>query len=206
MGDDRTDWNERYRDDEFAMPDRAAGVLRENLEWLPRGRALDVATGTGRNARFLADAGYEVDAVDVSDVALRTARAEATARGLRVNWVQADLETYRFPVETYDVIVVTFFHTFDRLPDIKDALAPGGVLLAEHHLRSVPPADRGPSSERYRTRSNDLLRAVLDLTILRYEERTTVDDGRRSAIATLVARNSCGGAQTYPPERPPADG
>lgn len=202
MADDRTDWNARYRDDEFAMPDRAAGVLRDSIEWLPRGRALDVATGTGRNALFLADAGYEVDAVDVSDVALRAARDEAIARGLGVNWIQADLETYRFARETYDVIVVTFFHTFDRLPDIKEALAPGGVLLAEHHLRAVPPAERGPSSDQYRTRSNGLLRAVLDLTVLQYEERIHLDEGRRSAIASLVARNSCGGAQTYPPERP----
>lgn len=201
MSDDRTYWNERYRKESSGMSERAAPLVRDCVDWLPEGRALDVATGTGRNALYLAERGYEVDAVDVSDVALRTARDRADERGVAVNWVQADLDTHPLPEGVYDVIVVTFFQAFDRLPDIKEALAPGRVLLYEHHLRAEPPAERGPSDDRHRARSNDLLRAVLDLTVLHYEERIRVEDGHRSAIATLVARNSSGGAQTYPPEQ-----
>lgn len=199
MTDDRDDWNERYRDGEFELPQAASPLLERCADWLPPGRALDVATGTGRNALFLAERGYEVDAVDVSDEALGTARDRATDRDVTINWIQADLEQYPLATETYDVVVVTFYHVLDRLADLKEALAPGGVLLYEHHLRADPPAERGPSSDRYRFRSNDLLRACLDLTVLHYAERTRVEDGRRSAVATLAARNSHGGAQSYPP-------
>lgn len=206
MADDRAYWNERYREAGFELPEEAAPLLRRNADWLPDGRALDVATGTGRNALFLAERGYEVDAVDVSGVALARARDRATDRGVDVNWVQADLERHPLPTEAYDVVVVTFFHALDRLPDLKDALAPGGVLLYEHHLRADPPAERGPSDDRHRFRSNDLLRACLDLTVLSYAERTRVEDGRRSAVVELAARNSSGGAQSYPELPPPEDG
>lgn len=198
MTDDRAYWNERYRGNEFSLPREPAPLVAQCADWLPSGRALDVATGRGRNALFLAERGHEVDAVDVSDVALAQASERAAERGLSVDWIQADLDTYCLPEATYDVVVVTFFHALDRLPDLKEALAPGGVLLYEGHLRADPPAERGPGTDRYRFRSNDLLRACLDLTVLHYRERTRTEDGRRSTVVSLAARNSSGGSQAYP--------
>jgi hypothetical protein len=97
------------------------------------------------------------------------------------------------------VITVSFFAALDRLPDLKEALAPGGVLLYEHHLRSSDPVDAAPSTDRHRVRSNDLLRACLDLTVLDYRERRRTDErGRTRAVATLVGRKSVGGAQSSP--------
>lgn len=199
MMDDRTYWNERYQDESFRLPTEPSRPLGEFVDSLPDGRALDVATGTGRNALFLAEQGNEVDAVDVSDVALRAARERAAERGLdeRINWIQADLDSYRLPEATYDVVSVSFYSALDRLPDLKEALAPDGVLCYEHHLRS-PEAERGPSDDRHRFRSNDLLRAALDLTVLHYEETTYDDEDGTTAVATLVARNTQGGSQRYP--------
>lgn len=96
------------------------------------------------------------------------------------------------------MITVSFFAALEHLPDLKEALAPGGVLVYEHHLRSSDPVEIGPSSDRYRYRSNDLLRACLDLTILSYEERRRPVAGGIAAVVTLVARNSSGGTQSYP--------
>ncbi|WP_345779700.1 class I SAM-dependent methyltransferase [Haloplanus halobius] len=202
MSDDRERWNETYRtDEEFELPDDPIPALQSRIETLPAGRALDVATGTGRNALFLAETGYDVDAVDVSDAALERAERAGEARGVDVNWIRSDIADFAFEESAYDVIAVSFFAALDRLPDIKEALAPGGVLVYEHHLRSSDPIDMGPSTDRYRFRANDLLRACLDLTILDYRERTRTDDeGRTLAVATLVGRNSTGGRQSYPPE------
>ena len=197
MTDDRTRWNEKHRDDEFELPTRPTPELERWLEALPPGRALDVATGTGRNALFLAEAGYDVDAVDVADEALGIARERADERGVEVNWTRADLAEFGLEHE-YDVITVSYFAALELLPELKEALAPGGVLVYEHHLRAADGVEIGPSSDRHRYRANDLLRACLDLTILHYEERLrTVTDGT-AAVATLVARNSRGGTQSYP--------
>ena len=198
MTDDRERWNEKYRDDDFSLPDDPIPELERRIETLPTGRALDVATGTGRNAIFLAEAGYDVDAIDVSDEALEEASRRADERGVDVEWIRADIDECDFEPETYDLITMSFFTALDLLPDLKEALAPGGVLVNEHHLRSTDPIDVGPSDDRKRLRSNDLLRACLDLTILHYQERMREEDGRTNAVATIVARNSSGGTQSYP--------
>ena len=58
---------------------------------LTPGRALDVACGEGRNAVWLAEQGWQATGVDFSDVALDKARGLAEARGVEVEWVQADV-------------------------------------------------------------------------------------------------------------------
>jgi len=196
--DDRTRWNEKHNESDFMLPDEPIPELEARIETLPDGRALDVATGTGRNAIFLAEHGYDVDAIDVSDVAIEEASRRAARRDLEIEWVRADLAEYDLEAEHYDLISVSFFAGLEHLPALKEALAPGGVLVYEHHLRSSDLVDIGPSSDRHRYRSNDLLRACLDLTILSYEERRrSLLDGT-AAVTTLVARNSHGGSQSLP--------
>jgi SAM-dependent methyltransferase len=198
MNEERENWNKRYRTGEFAPPETPSPLLQNAIGSLSQGRALDIATGTGRNALFLAEQGYEVDAIDISDEALGIARERAVERSLSVNWIQADIDDYGFPERVYDVVMVNFYTLPHRLPDVKEALAADGILLYEHHLRSADPVERGPSSDRYRFRSNDLLHSCLDLTVLHYEEKTRVEDGREAAIVSLIGRNSSGGTQEYP--------
>ena len=61
---ERDKWNERYRGGSYEGRDHPTALLAEWAPRLPPGRALDVACGAGRNALFLARAGYSVDAVD----------------------------------------------------------------------------------------------------------------------------------------------
>ena len=200
MSDDRERWNEKYRDVEFELPERPMAELERRIESLPDGRALDVATGTGRNAIYLADHGYAVDAIDVSDEAIARAKERADRRGVdeRIDWHRTDVNEFDFGSGRYDVVTVSYFAALDLLPELKDALATGGVLVYDHHLRTSDPVEVGPTSERHRYRSNDLLRACLDLTVLAYEERRRPLPGGIAAVATIVARKSTGGTQSYP--------
>ena len=195
-----TTWDERFRSGSYPIDPDPSPVLRRYLDACPDGQALDVATGTGRNAVFLAAEGYRVDAVDQSREGLRIAREKARERGVadRTEWIQADLENYEFPTATYDLITISFYRAVDRFPDIFEALTPGGVLFVQHHLRTDDPVDGGPSGDRYRFAANELLHACLDLTILHYAERTELRDGERNAVVEVVARNSSGHRQSYP--------
>ncbi|MFU1783496.1 class I SAM-dependent methyltransferase [Haloarcula japonica] len=196
-----TTWDERFRTGEYPTDPDPSPVLRRYLDTCPDGRALDIATGTGRNAVFLATAGYQVDAIDQSRVGLRIAREKASDRGVddRINWIQGDVGTYGFPLETYDLITSSFYRAVDRLPDITESLATDGILFVQHHLRTDADIDGGSDSDRYRFAANELLHACLDLTVLYYTERTERrDDDRRSAVAEILARNSSGHFQTYP--------
>jgi SAM-dependent methyltransferase len=196
-----TSWDERFITGEYPRNPEPSDLLQRHLSTLPTGRALDVATGTGRNAVALATAGHRVDAVDQSREGLRIARERARERGVadRAEWIQADLDSFAFPEGAYDLVTISFYRATDRFTDIKEALAPGGTLFVEHHLRSTDPVDSGPSGDRYRFGANELLYACLDLTVLHFESRTERrDDGRAAATTRVVARKSHGTRQSYP--------
>lgn len=196
-----TTWDERFREGEYPQDPDPTAVLERYVETFPDGRALDVATGTGRNAVFLAEQGYRVDALDRSREGLKIARQNAADRGVTGNtdWIRADATEYCYPADTYDVITISFYRAVDRLPDIKEALTADGVLFMQHHLRSTDDIDVGPSGDRYRFPANELLHVCLDLTVLYYDERTEVrPDGRKSATAQVIARNAAAPRQSYP--------
>ena len=194
-------WDERFREGEYPQDPEPSDVLKRYVETLPDGRALDIATGTGRNAVFLAEQGYEVDGIDRSVEGLRIARENARERGVaeRTEWIQTDIPNYAFPEDAYDVITISYYRAIDRFPDIKEALVPGGMLYVEHHLRSTDESAAGPSSDRYRFAANELLNACLDLTVIPYQATTDVrDDGRPAPNARILARNTTGTRQSYP--------
>ncbi|NHX37747.1 MULTISPECIES: class I SAM-dependent methyltransferase [Halolamina] len=198
-----TSWDERFRTGEYPANPDPSPVLREYVDETADGRALDVACGTGRNALFLAEQGYEVDALDRSIEGLRLTEANAVEQGVddRINPIQADATEFEYPEGRYDVVTISFFRVVDRLTDIKGALRPDGLFFYQHHLRSEPPATVGPSTDRHRFGANELLRACLDLTVLYYEESSENRDGELSATVEVVARNSHGDAQSYPETR-----
>ena len=194
-------WDERFRTGSYPDDPDPSPVLERYVGAFPDGRALDVATGTGRNAVFLAGQGYRVDAIDQSRAGLEITRERATERGVadRLDCIQADVPSYCFPTDAYDVVTISFYRAVDRLADVKEALRPGGVLFVEHHLRTTDDVESGPSTDRYRFAANELLRACLDLTVLYYDERTEDrGDGRRSATTRVIARNTTGPRQSYP--------
>ena len=191
---DRERWNAKYAAGEYAERTHPSALLAAWTGRLPRGRALDVACGLGRNAIHLAANGYAVDAIDISGVALARARERAGAAGVEVDWVEMDLERPDIARDAYDVIVVARFLDRPLIPRLIDALRPGGHLVYDHHL--ITPADvGGPKSHRFRARPNELLERFRVLRALSYEEGIVADpDGSRMALARLVA---CRGSPGY---------
>jgi len=190
---ERDKWDERYRAGSYSGRTHPTALLVEWLAELPRGRALDVACGTGRNAVFLAGAGYRVDAVDISPVGLERGRRAAAAAGVEVRWLEADLDDdpdRALPDERYDLIVWVRYVNAGLMAPLVRRLAPGGHLLCEQHL--VTAAEVVGPGERFRLEPNQLLRSFLEAlgaaaTVRFYREGLVVDpDGRPAALAQLV--------------------
>jgi tellurite methyltransferase len=183
-------WDDRYRAGSYAGRTHASALLARFIASVPRGRALDIACGTGRNALYLAEHGFEVDAVDISEVGLERARANAAARGVEVNWIAADLDD-GLPVrklgdERYQLIALVRYVKLALVRPLISRLADNGVLVAEEHLATSAPVV-GPKSAAYRVGPNVLLEAAGGLRILYYREGVVEDpDGRRAALAQLV--------------------
>jgi SAM-dependent methyltransferase len=188
--EERHRWNARYT----AMTDAIGAPLdwvsrhRALLEGQEGRRALDVACGRGRHALFLAELGFTVDALDVSDVALDALRDEARARGLEVRAEEADLSADpALTAATYDVIVVTYFLQRSLWRPIAQALAPNGLLVFETFTTGQLALEEGPSDERFVLQKGELGAAFGDLETVAYRE--TEPAGRRGrAVASLVAR------------------
>ncbi|QSX01057.1 class I SAM-dependent methyltransferase [Haloterrigena alkaliphila] len=192
-GGSRPDADSR-REPALEADDGPSPAVRAVVDERSPGRALDVATGTGRNAVALAECGWTVDAVDISMTKLSQAQARerANERSVSVDWILADVDSYCFPTAVYDLVTVRFFDARGRLSALTDALAPGGILCYEHYLAS-PAGESGPG-DRFRFEPNELLSACSDLVILYYAEHHEGDEPR----VTLIARDEDGSSRWRP--------
>ena len=184
---DREKWDERYAEGAYRPRTWPSPFLVERLPELPRGRALDLACGTGRNALRLAEAGYEVEAVDISGIAIDRARADALERGLEVDWRVADLDGFEPPPGRFHLITVIRYTNREMMERLPEGLADGGMLLVEHHLRTGVPV-HGPTSRAFRLAPNELIELFHGrLRVLFYDERIAPDpDGERVALVRFL--------------------
>jgi tellurite methyltransferase len=183
---ERTEWDRRYREGEYRERANPSPFLDEWLPRLPTGRALDVACGAGRNALRLAEAGFAVEAVDISSVAIDIASTEAARRGLDVSWRVADLDALELEATSYDLVTVFRYVNRPLWPRLAAALAPDGFVLYEHHLDS-PREVEGPGQPEFRLRPQELLRAFNGLRVVHYSETIETEGGSTFALARLVA-------------------
>lgn len=167
--DERTAWDRRYTEGDYVPRTAPSPFLQEWLDRLPRGRALVVACGTGRNAMRLAEAGFDVDAVDISEVAIERAATEAARRGLGVRWHVAAMDDFDIPASTYRLITNIRYRNPRLWPRLVEGLAPDGWVLVEHHLKSTADVV-GPSQPEFRLDPQELLRAFASLRIVSYSE------------------------------------
>lgn len=131
-------WEARFAGPDYHFGTEPNAFLKSKADLLKPGqKALSIADGEGRNGVFLAEQGLDVLAMDFSPTALAKAQALARQRGVTIRTEQADLDTWRWPAEAFDVVVAIFFQfcapplrarVFDG---IKRALKPGGLLLME---------------------------------------------------------------------------
>lgn len=173
--EDRSRWNARYADGTFVSRPEPSPFLETWLLGQPDGygkgkRALDLACGAGRNSILLAQHGYEVDAMDVSDVALAQGRTDAEAAGVAVNWIELDLDELALVPESYDLIVIIRFRITVPFEQLVSALCQDGVFASEQHLKTHLEAAGPPKDSTFRWGPNELLAMAKGLRILWYRE------------------------------------
>lgn len=148
-GDHHATWEEHYTAKPQVWSGRVNARLAEVVPRITGTRALDLGCGEGADAIWLAEHGWTVTAVDVSDTALARARAAAVDRGLadRIDFQQHEL-TSSFPDGPFDLVSAQFLHStleMDRpaiLRRAAAALAPGGTLLIVDHAAAPPWASK----------------------------------------------------------------
>ena len=188
-------WDERYAGDDLVWSAEPNRFLVAEVEALPPGRALDVACGEGRNAVWLAEAGWDVTGVDFSKVGLDKARRLADARGVSVQWELADVTEYTPSPESFDLVIVMYLHLPEAARGVAfrhaaAAVAAGGSLLVVgHDITNRTVGWGGPRDSAVLYGPEDV---VIDLDRLetvkaeRVRRPVPTDDGEKVAIDVLV--------------------
>ena len=150
--------------------------VAQQLHRLPKGRALDVACGSGRHALYLAAHGFDVEAIDRDQESLAQLSAAAAQRHLtHLTVKQVDLERSteerpEFPANAYDAIIVCFYLHRPLFPWLIEALKPHGVLLYETFTIDNYVRYRHPRRWEFCLAQNELLRLTSTLRVLSYDE------------------------------------
>lgn len=184
MKADETKWNERYRNSEYPLT--VNDIVESYFHFAKPGKALDIAAGNGRNALFLAEKGFQVDAVEISGVAIEMIQTQNPA----INCIHEDIDAFIPSPDSYDLIINVNFLDRRLFSHIEKALKKDGILIfrtfLDTHLKeNIQPAI---PKDKY-LRSNELLQAFIPHQILLYKEEEFVwVKGARREVAALVAR------------------
>lgn len=195
----RDEWNARYAAEELLWGSEPNAFLVQEVADLEPGRALDLGSGEGRNAIWLAHQGWNVTGIDFSEVAI--SRARRRSEGLNVEWIVADLLACTPPPNSFDLVLIFYVHL---PPDQRrsvigkaiSALVSGGTLLMmAHHLDNLEHGYGGPQDAMILPTESDLVndacetadRATLEIVkAARVLRSVDTPDGVRTAIDALV--------------------
>ncbi len=130
---DAVRWNRKYDDTSFCThgpePEAEPELLAYQALLDGRGLALEAAAGRGNNALYLATVGYKVIACDLAINGLSPCAASARKRAWPVYCMVCDLESYRFPEQSFDMISVVRYLNRSIFPELVNWLKPGGLLF-----------------------------------------------------------------------------
>lgn len=184
-------WDERYDRDMYIYGKEPAAFLKQKIDGLKKGKALVLAMGEGRNAVYLAQNGFDVTGVDISDVAIEKTNRLAEERNTTVNGVVADLTDYDMGKAQFDLITKFYYYEPSIFSQVIEALKPGGMFILEQfsidHLKYRETSSFGPRNPDYLIKPNELLEHFNSLRILYYEDTVVeLNEGMHKGTAAVI--------------------
>lgn len=205
---DAAGWDARYAETDRVWTAAANPVVVQTLAGRPPGRALDLGTGEGRHALWLAARGWTVTAVDFSAEAIRKARTlqarDAPETAGRIEWVHGDVLTDPPPPRAYDAVVVLYLHlpAADRRSVLRAAAAAlttgGDLLVVGHDTTNLSQGVGGPQDPTVLFTAEDVLGDLQSaedaadpaVSVIRAERIERAVDGGTALDAVVHVRRS----------------
>lgn len=180
--EDKERWDEKYLNNQ--IPDEPIKLITDYAKLSNGTQALDIACGMGRHSKYLASLGFEVDALDISSVAL--SQLEALPH---IHAKEVDFDTYTLPKEKYDLIVCTYYLERKLFPQMIEAVKPEGMILFETFLHH-PDNERAPSNPAFMLQAGELASSFGESCELLYLQEFWDEDymGYKTMKASMAAR------------------
>lgn len=180
---DQARWDKKYGTEAYLFGKQPVPFLKQNLHLLPKGKALDIAMGEGRNGVYLATQGFDVVGLDISPKGLAKAQQLAKQNGVTLETRVVDLESHQLEKNAYDVILLMYYMQRDLWPQIKDALKPGGMAIIETY--NIDHLKHQKFNPKWLLKSNELVTAFPGLKIIRYQ---AYEDENQAYSSILVQK------------------
>ena len=171
---DKLKWDRKYQETTSLLKDREPSEnLKKIVEKIKGRKALDVASGAGRNSIYLAINGFDVEALDISQIALDVLNNKGFKN---ISCKLVDLDEYEIPKSSYDLIVMTNFLDRNLIPKLSAALKINGVLFIETYMEDE--LNEKPSSNPDFLLKKDELKTFFDddFELLAYHEFLNNDE------------------------------
>ncbi len=196
--DEKARWNRKYSEGSHTSLEPDPFLVTAYDEFLsarPPGIALDVAGGTGRHALWLADRGWKVRLIDISEVGVEVARknadqanhAEHSASTVMKGSISAEVldlnASHDLGSEQYDLVLVFLYLQRELFPALISALKPDGLLIYKTYNTEHQNSSSGPNNPLFLLQPNELLQAFQSLRVLHYHETL-----QGKCVTELVAR------------------
>lgn len=182
-------WDERYQSEEYLFGKEPSPFLKHQISALKKSKAIDIGAGEGRNSVFLAEQGFEVEAIDCSSKGVEKIGRLAAAKKVNVTAKVQNLDFFLMPLMRYDTIIMTYFRPQARFfSEIRRGLVPGGTFLLEayvvEHLRAQSvPNPLIDFEECYK--ANEVLGLLKDFHVLYYKE---IPEGTAHLVQAIVQK------------------
>jgi SAM-dependent methyltransferase len=204
--DERKGWDRKYRESpgSWMVPDPflTRAFSQYILPLFPRGgSALDLAGGAGRHSIWLAQRGWEVTLIDISETGVEQARHHAGRFASHIHFAVDDLTHFNASQTQlqatsgvmsdatfegmFEVVIAFFYLERTIFPEIVKALRPGGLLVYKTHTLAHPQLAVGPKNPAHLLKPDELLQLAEGLQILHYREEVA-----KKSTAELVARKN----------------
>ena len=184
--DDKSVWDNFYKTRSNAFGKEPISFLKEHLHLVTKGHAFVPAMGEGRNALFLAKNGFQVEGVDISEVAVQKALADAKLLKVQMKASVEDLNQFHYMENHYELIVVCQFYQKSLVPVFKRSLKHGGYIIFYNKLDIQDDGPNGKTSnpDEFSVKSGELREILKDFQIKEYREYK--DQGVK--VAAILAR------------------
>ncbi|MGE5183736.1 MAG: methyltransferase domain-containing protein [Acidobacteriota bacterium] len=132
MDAEKLRWNETFRIATIFKKEPNQ-LLVDTVKGKKPGRALDVAMGQGRNALYLAAQGWKVTGIDISDEGIRMAKAEAARRKLKLDTIEADVDSWDPGKARWDLVTMVYCGaSANRVQHLQPSIQKGGLFVLEY--------------------------------------------------------------------------
>lgn len=182
--DSKTKWNAKYQQKLEQLEKLEPNPRLKKISYLLKGgTALDLACGLGENSVFLARLNYQVQAIDISEVAIQFVRKQAEFENLSIEPVVRNLSDWEGSNQAYDLVVITYYLDRTLLSKVKNLIKEKGYIFMETFYQ-VPNRVNTGISVQYKLQPKELLEVFKDWNVLFFEENE--EEGRQMIFCQKI--------------------